>query len=57
MIPLLFQNYIPNTTITVADSSEAGDDIKTISMEFASNEDLCNTTDIIKITTQSQCNS
>lgn len=52
-IPLLFQIDIPNATITNAESSESGDDTKTISIEFNSSEDLANVADIIKITTQS----
>ena len=52
-IPLLFQIDIPNATITNAESSESGDDTKTISIEFNSSEDLGNVADIIKITTQS----
>ena len=53
VIPLLFQIDIPNATITNAESSESGDDTKTISIEFNSSEDLANVADIIKITTQS----
>lgn len=52
-IPLLFQIDIPNATITNAESSESGDDTKTISIEFSSSEDLSNVGNIIKITTQS----
>ena len=52
-IPLLFQIDIPNATITKSESSESGDDVKTISIEFSSSEELGTIGDIIKITTQS----
>ena len=52
-IPLLFQIDIPNATIDKAESSESGDDVKTISIEFSSNEELSNIGQIVKITTQS----
>ena len=41
-IPLLFQIDIPNATISNAESSESGDDTKTISIEFSSSEELSN---------------
>ena len=53
-IPLLFQIDIPNATIDKAESSESGDDVKTISIEFSSSDELSElSTPIIKITTQS----
>lgn len=53
-IPLLFQIDIPNATIDKAESSESGDDVKTISIEFSSSDELGNLGgQIIKITTKS----
>ena len=53
-VPLLFQIDIPNACISNAESSESGDDVKTISMEITASEELGTVgNDIIKITTQS----
>lgn len=53
-IPLLFQVDIPNATIDKAESSESGDDVKTISIEFSSSDELSElASPIVTITTQS----
>lgn len=53
-VPLLFQIDLPNACISNAESSESGDDVKTITMELSATEELGNIGgDLIKVTCQS----
>lgn len=53
-IPLLFQIDLPNACVSTADSTESGDDVKTMTVEISASEELGNDgSDLIKITTKS----